>query len=279
MSYKTILVHLADVRRQEDLLETAVTLARQNNAHLIGLCVLPPIMVIPGGDSGPAIVIEEHRTVFRADMAKLRAGFEAATNGQSFPAEWFEADAGYGKTVDIVIDRGRTADLLVAAQPDPEGAAASQLDAPERLVIESGRPVLLVPLTGRQTAAGKRVVVAWNGRREAARAVFDAMPLLKQADEVIVLWVNPQNEGDAAGDLPGVDICRALARHGVKCSATQNIRPAADVGNTLLSTVKSQGGDLLVMGCYGHSRLREFVFGGATRHVLQHMDVPVLMSH
>ena len=279
MSYKTILVHMADVRRQPALLGTAVTLARQNNAHLVGLCVLPSIIVVPGGESGPAIVIEEHRTAFRADMTKLRAGFEAATKGQSFPAEWCEIDARYDPVVNAVIDHGLTVDLIVAAQPDPKGAASNQLDAPERLVIESGRPVLLVPHAGRQTTPAKRVVVAWNGRREAARAVFDAMPLLQQADEVIVLWVNPQKEGDAAGDLPGVDICRALARHGVKCSATQNIRPSADVGNTLLAAVKAQGGDLLVMGCYGHSRLREFVFGGATRHVLKHMDVPVLMSH
>ena len=278
MSYKTILVHMGDVAKQQSLLTAAVALARQSDAHLVGLCVVPPVIVVPGGDSGPAIVLDEHRTVFRAGMAKLRAGFEDATRGQSFQAEWCEADAGYGNIEDVVIDHGRTADLIVAARPDPK-AASGQLDAPERLVIESGRPVLLVPLIGHQTAPAKRVVVAWNGRREAARAVFDAMPVLKMAEEVVVLWVNPQAEGDAAGDLPGADICRALARHGVKCSATQNVRPAPDVGNTLLAAVKSQGGELLVMGCYGHSRLREFVFGGATRHVLQHMDVPVLMSH
>ena len=108
---------------------------------------------------------------------------------------------------------------------------------------------------------------------------FYAHPAFEGLARPDVLWVNPLAEGDAAGDLPGADICRALARHGVKCSATQNVRPAPDVGNTLLAAVKSQGGELLVMGCYGHSRLREFVFGGATRHVLQNMDVPVLMSH
>ena len=279
MSYKTILVHLADLKKQKSLLNAAVALARENDAHLIGLCVVPPVIIVPGTDSGQAIVLEEHRTAFRADMAKLRRGFEAATRGHSFQAEWCEADAGYGNINDVVVDHGRTADLIVAALPDPKVGTSGQLDAPERLVIESGRPVLLVPHRGEQAAAPKRVVIAWNGRREAARAVFDALPLLKQADEVIVLWINPQKDGEAAGDLPGVDICRTLARHGVKCSATQNVRPAPDVGQTLLSAVKAQGGDLLVMGCYGHSRFREFVFGGATRHVLSHMDVPVLMAH
>ena len=109
--------------------------------------------------------------------------------------------------------------------------------------------------------------------------MFDALPLLKKASEVIVVWINPQEDGEAAGDLPGVDICTALARHGVQCEATQNIRPSANVGATLLSTVKNNAADMLVMGCYGHSRLREFVFGGATRHVLESMTVPVLMAH
>ena len=279
MSYKTILLHMADVAKQPDLLAAAVPLARQNKAHLIGLSVLPSIIVIPGGESGPAIIIEEHRTAFRADMAKLRAGFDEATRGQPFAAEWCEADARIDKVVDVVVEHGRTADLIVAGQPDPKGAAFSQLDPPEQLVFGSGRPVLLVPHQGRCTLPAKRVVVAWNGRREAARAVFDALPLLQQAGEVVVLWVDPQKDGEAAGDLPGVDICRALARHGVKCSTTQNVRPAPDVGTALLASVKSEGADLLVMGCYGHSRFREFVFGGATRHVLKHMDVPVLMSH
>ena len=150
---------------------------------------------------------------------------------------------------------------------------------PDRLVVESGRPVLLLPKTGEVYDFGRRIVVAWNGRRESARAVYDALPMLKRAEEVIVVWINPQEEGEAAGDLPGIDICTALSRHGVKCEATQNVRPSVAVGQTLLSTVKSFGGDMLVMGCYGHSRMREFVFGGATRYVLENMHVPVLMAH
>lgn len=279
MTYKTILVHMADPKMQPALLDTAIALARQNGAHLLGLCVLPSIIIVPGSDGGPAIVIEEQRTAFRAVMAQLRAGFEAATKGQPLQTEWCEADARYDPVVAVLIDHGRTSDLIVAAQADAEGASYNQLEQPERLIFESGRPVLLVPQNGRNTAPAKRIVLAWNGSREAARATFDALPLLKQADEVVVLWVDPQKDGDAAGDLPGVDICRALARHGVRCGTTQNIRPAADVGSALLDAMKSQGAQLLVMGCYGHSRLREFVFGGATRHVLQHMDVPVLMSH
>ena len=109
--------------------------------------------------------------------------------------------------------------------------------------------------------------------------MFDALPLLQQADEVKVVWVNPQDEGAASADVPAGDICAALARHGVKCEATEVARPQAGVGRTLLMRAAEHGSDLLVMGCYGHSRLREFVLGGASRHVLDHMTIPVLMSH
>jgi nucleotide-binding universal stress UspA family protein len=123
------------------------------------------------------------------------------------------------------------------------------------------------------------VLVAWNGRREAARAVFDALPILRGASDVKVIWVNPQSERERAQGIPAADICTALARHGVKCEATEQVAPRGGVGETLLARAREMGADLLVMGCYGHARLREFVFGGASRHVLRHMPIPVLMSH
>ena len=199
--------------------------------------------------------------------------------GQTFASEWREADAAYDSAVTQLLEHGRCADLIVTSQKDSEWLYSEALEEPDRLVVESGRPVLLLPKSGEIHDFGKRIVVAWNGLREAARAVFDALPLLKKAGEVIVVWINPQEDGETAGQLPGIDICTTLARHGVKCEATQNIRPSADVGETLLSTVKNNAADLLVMGCYGHSRMLEFVFGGATRHVLHHMAVPVLMAH
>jgi nucleotide-binding universal stress UspA family protein len=280
MFYKTVLVHLHDARRAKSVLGAAVPLARNHGSHLIGLAVVPPVIVIPSVDAGAsAVVIEEHRTAYRAEMAALKAMFEEATRDQTFAAEWREVDAAYDDATRIVTEHGRCCDLVIASQKDAEWPYSEQLEAPDQLVIECGRPVLLVPKTYEPSEIGRRVVVAWNGRREATRAVFDALPLLQAAQDVIVVWVNPQQEGEKAGDLPGFDICAALARHGVRCEATQNIRPSVDIGNTLLDTVKAQAADLLVMGCYGHWRVREFVFGGASRHVLEHMVVPVLMSH
>jgi nucleotide-binding universal stress UspA family protein len=109
--------------------------------------------------------------------------------------------------------------------------------------------------------------------------VFDALPILQRAKEVKVVWVNPQSEHDLAQDIPAADICTTLARHGVKCQATEQAKPRAGVGETLLACAKDMSADLLVMGCYGHTRLREFVFGGASRHVFEHMPLPLPMSH
>lgn len=278
MSFKTILVQQHDPRRQQSLLAAGAELARNFQSHLIGLSVLPPIIVMPGSEAGGAVIIEEHRDEYRGHLPAMKAAFEETTRGQPFVAEWCEDDARYDDGVRPLIERARSTDLVVVSRRDADWGYSVHLEAPERVVLESGRPVLVLP-DAAKPSFGKRIVVAWNGRREAARAVFDAVPLLKRAEEVVVVWVNPQQEGERAGDLPGFDICTALARHDIKCNAMQNIRPSGDVGATLLSTVAAQAADLLVMGCYGHSRLRETIFGGATRHVLDHARVPVLMSH
>jgi nucleotide-binding universal stress UspA family protein len=154
----------------------------------------------------------------------------------------------------------------------------AELDVGDRLAVAAGRPVLIVPNAGVYCGIGSRVVVAWNGRREATRAAFDALPLLQQAKDVKVLWIDPRSEDEDAGAFAATDLCTALARHGIACEA---VAAASDgnVGATLLSCATEHRADLLVMGCYGHSRLTELVFGGATRHILRHMTIPVLMSH
>jgi len=179
---------------------------------------------------------------------------------------------------DVVLGHARTADIAVAAQSDRSWQSTLYLDVADRLAVESGRPVLIVANGPPRQGFGKRVLVAWNARREAARAVFDALPLLQRAEEVKAITVRPQEEQGSTVAAPAGDICAALARHGVKC-ASDSVGPRASVGHTLLTHATEYGSDLLVMGCYGHSRLREFVLGGASRHVLEHMAIPVLMSH
>ena len=280
MAYKTILMHCNDKRRIHASLATTLGVAEKFQAHLLALSVVPPVAVVSTGmPDGVPIIIDEHCKLYREENSAMKEAFEAATRGRAVVGEWRDDDADAFGVGDRVLSYARAADLVVASQTDPEWPGSDRLDVAGRLAMESGRPVLIVPNTGLHERVGERVLVAWNARREAARAVYDALPILQRAKEVKVIWVNPQSEREFAQDVPAADICTALHRHGVKCGATERVRPRIGVGETLLACANDFAADLLVMGCYGHTRLREFVFGGASRHVLAHMPVPVLMSH
>jgi nucleotide-binding universal stress UspA family protein len=280
MTYKTILLHISDRRRASRLLDAAIPLARAMEAHLVALAVKPPFVVVPAMDgAGVSMTVDEHRVAYQAEMQALRETFSGVTRGQLLQTEWREADAGFVNVSETVTEHGRSCDLIVLSQKDPGWVYSNFMEEPDRVATESGRPVLVIPNSGKTVVPPKRVTLAWNGRREATRAVYDALPLLQQADEVDLLWINPEKDQPHAGDLPGADISTALSRHGIKCQVSQASAIGADVGSELLRHAGVTGADLLVMGCYGHSRLREFVLGGASRHVLSHMMCPVLMSH
>ena len=280
MAYKTILVHCNDKKRVGRIVGAAVELAERFQAHLVGLSVAPPVLVVPAGVPGSpdTMVIDERAQVYRRDNPAMKTAFQAAVDRKTLTSEWREEDAGTSTIADVVIRHARTADLIVAAQRDWHWSVSAELDVGDRLAVAAGRPVLIVPNEGVHSGIGSRVVVAWNGRREATRAAFDALPLLQQAKDVKVLWIDPRSEDEHAGAFAATDLCTALARHGIACEA---VAAASDgnVGATLLSRAIEHRADLLVMGCYGHSRLSELVFGGATRHILKHMAIPVLMSH
>ena len=280
MAYKTILMHCNDKGAIRTLLGSAVQLAEKFQAHLTGLSVVPPVHVVAAGvPGGVPVVLDEHCKIYRQENPAMRQAFEEALQGRGFVGQWMEEEAGAYSVADVVLRRARAADLLIASQTDPEWPNSAQLDIADRLAVESGRPVLIVPRKGEFTRVGTRVVVAWNATREAARAVFDAMPILQRADFVKVVWINPQSDDEDGETLPAVDICETLSRHGVRCESMDEMKPKEGVGPMLLGCVADAKADLLVMGCYGHTRLREFVFGGASRHVLEHMATPVLMSH
>jgi nucleotide-binding universal stress UspA family protein len=280
VSYKTILVHCNDRRRIEALLAPVVGLADRFGSHVLGLSVVPPVAIVPAAPAlGPPIVVDAHCELYRAENPAMRAAFEGVTRGRSFVAEWRDDDAGAFGVADCVLPYAHAVDLVVASQTDREWPGSGWLDITDRLAMESGRPVLIVPNAGAHQGIGERVLVAWNGRHEAARAVFDALPILRGANEVKIVWVNPESERELAQGVLALDICAALVRHGVKCKATEQSAPHGSVGETLIASAEEMSADLLVMGCYGHARVREFVFGGASRHVLAHMRTPILMSH
>jgi nucleotide-binding universal stress UspA family protein len=174
--------------------------------------------------------------------------------------------------------QARYADLLVLGQADPEDheEGGLLLDLPEQVLMHGGRPVLLVPRSGSFTPPARHALVAWNGSREAARAVSAALPLLQQVGQV-TLAVLGASQGDH-GEEPGADIALYLARHDIKVDVLVQPRPA-DAGKAILALASELGADLLVMGAYGHSRWREMVLGGATRGVLAQATLPVLLMH
>lgn len=280
MGYKTILVYLNDERRAGQILDVAAHIADRHAAHLIGLFVVPSGIFGSPTHYGERL-IESGRQAFRAEAKRIGELFEKATRGRSLVPEWrvVEPPHDHPGPAEIVIEHARTADLVVAGQADAAWEYSLLLDFPEQIALDSGRPTLIVPHAGRFPHCGQRVLVAWNGKRESARAIFDAVPLLAQAQAVRVLAVDPsgQDAGFSRGSLN--EIGATLARHGVKCETAQSVAPGIDVGDDLLNRAADFGADLLVMGCYGHSRLRELVMGGASRSILGHMTMPVLMAH
>lgn len=173
----------------------------------------------------------------------------------------------------------RYADLVIMGQAEPEETPAGGAHLPEEVALSSGRPILVVPYIGASKPIGRRVMIAWDAGREAARAVSDALPILVKAEAVEILVVNPRTSRSGHGPQPGADIALHLARHDVKVEVRQMTSPELDVGNVVLATLADHGSDLLVMGAYGHTRLRELILGGVTRLIMEHMTVPVLLSH
>ena len=219
----------------------------------------------------------ELRERARSAAFTVREAFDHATGLRGLSAEWREIPE--GPDADPAL-HARYADLVILGQLDPDRAESDLIrPRPEQVALGSGRPVLIVPYAGHFDDVGRRVLIAWNATREAARAVSDAMPFLTSAELVTVLTIDPREGPRAHGELPGADIALHLARHGVKAQIERTVSAGLPVGEVLLSRVADLGADLIVMGAYGHSRVREMLLGGVTRSVLRSMIVPVLMSH
>jgi len=284
MALKDILVHLDATERAGARLRLATELARQHDAHLIALHVidltLPAIVASePSGGVMLAELLEDMRRIALADAARVEAAFRERVRTAGIQGEWRLVE---GSTPGQVALNARYADLTVLGQADPAGGVDSPGNAAavvEEVLFTSGRPVLLVPFAGHFEAVGKRVLIGWNASREAARAVNDALPLLAQAELVMVLAVNPRRGLGGHGDQPGADIALHLARHGVRVEVQHAVAPEIGEADVLLNTAADKGADLLVMGAYGHSRLRELVLGGVTRSLLRQMTIPLLMAH
>jgi len=278
MTFKDIVVHVDDSRNTSTRLDIATELAQRFDAHLTGIYVKTPIYLpaYVAAQVGPDVLDLQAKSSSEA-AEKVGDQFGETMRKSGLISEY---RVGEGPIDEVVALHSRYADLAVIGQTDPDGdAPADDLDMAGHVVLYSGRPVLVVPYAGSFSNIGKRILVAWNGSREAARAVNDAMPFLEGAKQVTVLSVNPSDTRDPLGDLPGADISLHFARHGVNVEASQIVADDIQVGDMLLSRVSDGGYDMIIMGGYGRSRLRELVMGGASRHLLHHMTVPVFIAH
>ena len=280
MSYRTILVHCDAGKSVAARLDKAVALAEQHQVHLIGLHVRPPFQppVYDDGSFGMDMFYKDHETAVAASEAAASLAFAKAVKGSSISSQRRSVD-GYADA--LLTLHARYADLTIVGQTDPEASTGLPLprDLPESVALATGRGTLVVPHVGAPETIGGNVMLCWNASREAARAASEALPLLKAASTVTVLIVEPRSTAEGHGAEPGADVATWLSRHGVKVTVQTDVAADADVGSVTLSRAMEHGSDLIVMGIYGHSRLRELVLGGASRTVLANMTVPVLMAH
>ncbi len=274
MSLKTIVVHIDATQRCGERIKLAAQLAIEYEAHLIGVAPTgwSPLAFLPGAmdpmppmtavDSGPA------RTACEAALAAF-AGQAGSLGVASVETRLVEEEAGLA-----LATHGRCSDLIIVGQTrGVDAGSVARPDFPEWVMLNGPAPVLVVPARGEFATVGTRVAVAWNGSAEARRAIGSALPVLRKADKVYLLMFN------ADGDIvDGTDMGVYLVRHGVNVELDTDTR-GVDAGRALIGASADCGADLLVMGAYGRSRMREMLMGGASRTVLEAMQIPVWMAH
>jgi nucleotide-binding universal stress UspA family protein len=256
------------------ILEFAGQLADENGARLISVFIQPAPAVTPQETfalgAGIREVIETHQSQIESIEGRHRSLFENVVRRHGISGSEWRSLSHWSSEVAV---HAYYADLVVIARP----GHTDQTDLAEALVLSSGRPIILFPPSATASPV-RRILVAWNATRESIRAVADALPLLSRAEAVEVLIVDYQQQRRRHGQEPGADIARHLARHGARVEVERLSSGGQDVGHLLLSQAATFGADLLVMGAYGQSKLREWVFGGVTRTVLYEAELPVLMS-
>jgi nucleotide-binding universal stress UspA family protein len=276
---KDIAFHLSARAGASATIDYAVSVASAFEAHLAGIAFaldpfIPPTMGI--GDAVPTDWIDEQREEAQAAAQAVIARFQEVARRNGISAESRQLDASLAGAAEMFGRIARRFDLSLVRQAEP-GKTPLEALVIEAALFDAGRPVLVVPYIQKAALTLDRVLVCWDGGRSVARAVGDAMPFLRRAKTVEVVIV----QGDAGknDEIAGADIGEHLARHDLEVEVKRIVATEGSVMDTILSHAADVGADFLVMGGYGHSRLREFILGGVTRGILGTMTVPVLMSH
>ena len=285
MNLRDIVVVLDAGTASEERLRLATSIARQHEACLSAVFLqderaaeFPSGLSVPrlglmAGAPVPIATAEISRSTMHADTAEQR--FRDCLRSFRGEGDWYALDR--ASTAELIA-LARAADLIIIGQVNPHARHASAM-RPEEIVVACGRPVLMVPYMGSYAQVGRRVLVAWDGSREAARALNDALPVISNAEAVTVTTVRAHGKDSERDHVSMNRIIRHLTRHGVAVRAEEMLRGSNTIADVLLSRAADYAVDLIVAGAYHHSPLREALVGGVSRGLFQHMTVPVLMSH
>ena len=274
---KDLVVNLGLGKTRDAGAEYAVSVAQAFDAHVSGVAFLYEPIVPPSVMGGvPAEIIDAQWSESEKAASAAVARFEELGRRAGVAHEHRKLEATLGGAGDQFGSLARRFDLAVVGQAEPRHGPAQDLII-EGALFGSGRPVIVAPYIEKRGLTLDRVLVCWDGSRPAARAIADAMPFLQRSGAVQVITVSGGREKD--NEIAGVDMGEHLARHGLKIEVKRIVSTGIDVPSTILSYAADSGADFIVMGGFGHSRLREFVLGGATRGILAAMTVPTLMSH
>lgn len=274
---KDIVVNLTGAAPQEFAADYAISLAQLFEAHIAGVgFIYEP--VIPGSVMGgiPTDLIEAQREENTKAAKAATSRFEAAAAQAGLSSEVRILDASVAGAADLFGRIARRFDLAVVGQARPKEGASEELLI-EGALFESGRPVVVVPYVQTRPVTLERALVCWDGSRPATRAIADALPFLRRAKAIDIVAVS--GERGKGSELVGTRMARHLARHGLVVELKRVSAGDVDVPSAIRAQVAETGADFMVMGGYGHSRLREFILGGVTRTILTSSTIPVLMSH
>lgn len=273
---KDLVVFVEEPEGRDQRIAFAAALADAWHAHLIATFVVDRLELDPHAGfaigSGLAQMIQRHAMDVAEAQKQARLAFERELDRRGISGEWRVSE---GEDGEALMLHARHASLAVVGPPMPAPHRMTTLGMSRDLIFASGRPTLLVPLDWPPERRPRRIVVGWNGSREATRAIADALPFLVDASQVHLVVV-PEAGAAPFGHEPGADMARHLVRHGVPVVLEQC--EGEDAGDVLLERCRALDADLLVMGAVGRSRISEFVFGGATRSVIEHAPIPVLLS-
>ncbi len=281
MVIKDILVHLDTSETCNHCVTAAAALASRKGAHLIGLAFALESSLLQY--YGGKLALDAGDEQADATRQAARDAIEIFEKGANEAGISFESRIVECSTMELsekISFHARHVDMTFLEQPSPDRTNRSLMATlMEGALFNSGRPVYIMPYIGRRELPRRKAVIAWDGSYKSARAVNDAIPLLQDRGETVVLVVDADKRRKSHGDHPGADIAAHLERHGVKASVVRQNSAGLDVATVILNFISDAGADLLIMGAYGHSRLRERTFGGVTRTILDQMTVPVLMSN